>query len=368
MSESHLSPTTVAPLPHPLIPQEGWQSYTDDKQSKGSDTSFRTVLHPSSHQPSSTRSRASLPSTPPPKNENAPLSQFSQPSLLLVSSANSTMSPRRVSTSASHKSSWRYEVPLPSRLRSPSLFLLDPNPLEGLDPNVGSTQHAPNSTQDLGHDEEEASDNETSFDIKKEETLSTVPSRVGQDSGAVRPVNLTYTQRSKVDHTFKKLAIAFGPKRTRSLTVRQERWVLDDFDERKPVKLDLPEQRQVKRHQKASSWASFGFASTAKRAAANLGVARVETWTHKKPRSRFLSSNRSSRLSNAAEQANGNASQPTIQDLDQAAWDRAVHRRKIIEELISSEESYIADLKVLLHVSSLQKLFVENRTIFLMPC
>lgn len=37
--------------------------------------------------------------------------------------------------------------------------------------------------------------------------------------------------------------------------------------------------------------------------------------------------------------------------MDEGAWMRSVQRRKIIEEIISSEESYIGDLKVLINVS-----------------
>jgi hypothetical protein len=40
--------------------------------------------------------------------------------------------------------------------------------------------------------------------------------------------------------------------------------------------------------------------------------------------------------------------------LDESAWLRSVQRRKIVEEIISSEESYIGDLKVLINVSSVE--------------
>jgi hypothetical protein len=36
--------------------------------------------------------------------------------------------------------------------------------------------------------------------------------------------------------------------------------------------------------------------------------------------------------------------------IDESAWLRSLQRRKIVEELIASEESYIADLKVLINV------------------
>jgi hypothetical protein len=38
--------------------------------------------------------------------------------------------------------------------------------------------------------------------------------------------------------------------------------------------------------------------------------------------------------------------------VDESAWLRSLQRRKIVEELIASEESYIADLKVLINVST----------------
>lgn len=43
--------------------------------------------------------------------------------------------------------------------------------------------------------------------------------------------------------------------------------------------------------------------------------------------------------------------------IDESAWLRSLQRRKIVEELISSEESYIADLKVLVNVRSFLKRF-----------
>lgn len=59
--------------------------------------------------------------------------------------------------------------------------------------------------------------------------------------------------------------------------------------------------------------------------------------------------NRSSNYSDArrSTESHGGALGPII---DESAWLRSVQRRKIVEELISSEESYIADLKVLINV------------------
>ena len=37
--------------------------------------------------------------------------------------------------------------------------------------------------------------------------------------------------------------------------------------------------------------------------------------------------------------------------IDDAAWERARQRRRTLEEILESEESYVADLKVLVNVS-----------------
>lgn len=66
-----------------------------------------------------------------------------------------------------------------------------------------------------------------------------------------------------------------------------------------------------------------------------------------------MKSNRGSRVSNAASRVSIDADQVAARAAEHAARDRAVQRRRVVEELVSSEESYVADLKVLLHVGGL---------------
>ena len=63
------------------------------------------------------------------------------------------------------------------------------------------------------------------------------------------------------------------------------------------------------------------------------------------------SGNRSSNHSDARRsvESHGGLLGPVI---DERAWLRSLQRRKVVEELIASEESYIADLKVLINVST----------------
>ena len=55
-------------------------------------------------------------------------------------------------------------------------------------------------------------------------------------------------------------------------------------------------------------------------------------------------------MTNTASRVSMDGDQVATRVEEKLARDRAVKRRRILEELISSEESYVADLKVLLHV------------------
>ena len=138
----------------------------------------------------------------------------------------------------------------------------------------------------------------------------------------------------------------------KSLTVRTERWALDEFEE-----LDNSHQQKVEgrsRHQKSSSHSSSAFITAVKTASISLASVSVAGRSrHAARSSRFRSEHRSSGQS----QTDGRPSMETNRKLsggfmDEAAWDRAHRRRKILEELVSSEESYVADLKVLTNVTN----------------
>jgi hypothetical protein len=68
--------------------------------------------------------------------------------------------------------------------------------------------------------------------------------------------------------------------------------------------------------------------------------------------------NRSSHYSEARQSTDSHRALGPI--LDESAWLRSAQRRRIVEELISSEESYIADLKVLINVRLLCCTYEDN--------
>ncbi len=135
----------------------------------------------------------------------------------------------------------------------------------------------------------------------------------------------------------------------KSLTVRTERWSLDDCE-------DSEQRKGVarSRHQKTSSHSSSAFITAVKTASISLASFSVAPISrHAARSSQFRNEHRNSEQS----QTDGRPSMDNNRKLsgafmDEAAWDRAHSRRKILEELVSSEESYVADLKVLTNVTN----------------
>lgn len=137
----------------------------------------------------------------------------------------------------------------------------------------------------------------------------------------------------------------------KSLTVRTQRWCLDDNEES-----SVPKQERQSRakHQKTSSTSSSAFITAVKTASVSLASFSVAPGTRQAARSsrlraEYRSSGQSQNEHRESTDIAGKVSEPFM---DEAAWDRALRRRKVLEELVSSEESYVADLKVLTNVST----------------
>ncbi|KAI6250420.1 hypothetical protein HI914_01654 [Erysiphe necator] len=114
---------------------------------------------------------------------------------------------------------------------------------------------------------------------------------------------------------------------------------------------DSPGTQRRSAHKKSSSGSSFGFVTAVKSASISLASLSVAT----KPKRTALSSRRqrtdqnskASNLLRASEDSSYIASNPF---LDQAVTKRSFQRRRILEEIISTEESYVADVKFLMNV------------------
>lgn len=354
----------------PFMQQSAWPRLPSDQQSKDSEVSSKTIQRPSSCKPSHGSAR-SLGSSTSNKfcagNENKVASRrTSHCSLPLATTSINFSLLQRTTKEASPKQSWENDVPLPYDAHGWSSPLPDVRLLEDIDLHAESGADRKYSGYDIESDHVDKADYGSSLDIKKRPSIfiPRLPRNTSGEETEPRPFVVATDHPFKTETNLKNWISTLrpqGPKRKGSLKVRKERWTLDDFDEEKPVELGLPQRRQLNGHQKASSWSSSGLLTALKSATVRHGAPKTKPQTAISPRSHFKGSNRSSIASDAAHRASIGSGQASSRQLDHAAWDRAVQRRKILEELVSSEESYVADLKVLLHVGSPNDLVQEVR-------
>ena len=151
---------------------------------------------------------------------------------------------------------------------------------------------------------------------------------------------------------FKRLLDNIRPQHARpkgQLTPRKERWTLDDFDDAPLPDLASLKVPRLSFHRKASSWSSEAN-STPGNAQQVSQV--IDPPTSQKPSMLrlLIRGSRGSKASDTAQRASVDSDQDASRIVAQVANARALQRRKILEELLSTEESYINDLKILRHV------------------
>lgn len=107
-------------------------------------------------------------------------------------------------------------------------------------------------------------------------------------------------------------------------------------------------------HRQSSSGSSFGFVETVKTASASLAsgsiFARSRRNSMRSSRSKTHTdlSSRASMSSNRCSEDSAGLDKPQV--LDRATVERSLQRRRILEELISTEEGYIGDVRFLMNV------------------
>ena len=349
-----LTPTQIPPITQ----VNARQTPPSDQQSKFSERSAGTVQRASQYRPSSgsVRSLGSSSSARLQSGNEYLAARRNTSHSSPKASPYATGSPLvwRKGKQASHRSSQGNDLPpAPSEQRVSSL-LAEAGPLEDIDLNAGCEESLYN-RHEFWQDADNNVGRGLSFDTRKQEMLSIprLPSSLSQELTSPRTFNVAIEHPVKIENPVKRLIGTLrtqGPKRRHSLTARKERWVLDDFDEAKSIESDLMQSRRLNGHQKASSWASSGIRNAIKSATVRLHSATSRPHSPIFTRARLLKSNRGSRVSNATGQVSMDGDLVSARLIEHAAKERAVQRRRIVEELVSSEESYVADLKVLLHV------------------
>ncbi|KAI9817228.1 MAG: hypothetical protein M1827_001341 [Pycnora praestabilis] len=140
--------------------------------------------------------------------------------------------------------------------------------------------------------------------------------------------------------------------RTTSLTTRITQGSLDGTDD---LGNDMDQQvlrTNINQHKKSSSLSSIAFVTAVKTASASLASFSTTPRTRFAHRSsRLRESARSSRFSHVGGRMSMDSNTLSINPaMDEGVRDRSIKRRNVLEELIGTEEDYIADLKVLVNV------------------
>ncbi|KAI9846628.1 MAG: hypothetical protein M1838_001227 [Thelocarpon superellum] len=105
-------------------------------------------------------------------------------------------------------------------------------------------------------------------------------------------------------------------------------------------------------HKKSTSFSSSAFVSAIRTASLSLASVNLPSRSRRSgPHSYRRSANRSSKSSELETRVSSDSKTiVNVPLLDEAVRKRAIQRRRIVEEMISSEESYIADMKILINV------------------
>lgn len=152
--------------------------------------------------------------------------------------------------------------------------------------------------------------------------------------------------------------------RRKDRTEHLHRWSADLMDSDPGKLLPPPHAPESLRRKSESMSSSLGFVTTVKSATITLASTSVAHRSQKGSAPiKLRIENRSSNFSETRISTDSNSASlgPII---DEGAWLRSIQRRKILEELISSEESYIGDLKILINVrtyTSMSEVFFINR-------
>lgn len=115
---------------------------------------------------------------------------------------------------------------------------------------------------------------------------------------------------------------------------------------------ESPTHQRRSAHKKSSSASSYGFVTAVKSASISLASFSVAPRSRRTGvSSRQHRTDRSSKASNVGRLSEDNSYVARGAALDQGVTNRLLQRRRVLEEIISTEESYLADVKFLMNVS-----------------
>lgn len=334
-----------------LLPLQAFMQHKtlSDSDSKASASSCGTVQRHQSRETShSTRFRGSMSSNKlRVTNENVYASaNSSRSSLQIRSTSGCAPSPTRTSRHNQRRSSWTNDTTSPQSQYGETAALSDLGPLEDVDLNSLCD------TEDFGVLHHQG----LSVDVKGQGFVSAPrhTSATSQENEPVKSFVVATSHPFTNGRPFRKWVGSLRRQsrvRKRTLTARQERWTLDDIDDDGGIdKPTIPHRPGESGHKTSKSWSASGVVTSVNTGTSTSGSKHTGLSPGGNQRSYVLRTNKRSRLSSAPGDKPIHESQQLTMASDQEACDRGIQRRKILEELVSSEEGYVADLKVLLHV------------------
>ena len=242
-----------------------------------------------------------------------------------------------------HKSSWATEVPCPPKPGTTAIVTIDADSMEEIDLNAQC------GVSDLFI----TADTEVTADRHNKQRLSFAVDKGSLDLD-LRQHDPFYNEPSNEDksHPFQKWIQSLqkkSMKRNDILQPRFNRWSAEDSDDVLGNGGEMSGKSSSRRHRKSSSWSSSGFVTAVKSTTASLAGfsagAISRGASRRTRRSTLVGGTRSGKVNRESTDTSFDT-----QIMDEASNERAVQRRRTIGELVSSEESYIADLKALANV------------------
>ncbi|KAL9045639.1 MAG: hypothetical protein Q9214_001349 [Letrouitia sp. 1 TL-2023] len=242
---------------------------------------------------------------------------------------------RSTSKQSSQKSSFGDGRPSPARSRTTSALMRGAGLLDNVDLNASSGEPKVAVKRDK-------IPSRLSFETSRKETLSIGSASTRREAGK-GDKSTPMTNRSSGKHPIKRLIGTLrsqGSRRKKHSTISREQ-----------ESLDVPEEKKTE-YPNVAEWGKYKTSSTA---ASSFTTARGSNATSRSRKNRlsgkFSRSNMNSRFSQASNRASTDSRLDWIHGIDEPALRRADQRRRTLEELVCSEESYIADLKILLNVN-----------------
>ncbi|KAI4207062.1 MAG: hypothetical protein LQ346_000780 [Caloplaca aetnensis] len=257
--------------------------------------------------------------------------------------------PEPSSKHSPHKSSWSHGVPFPPPSRTAPTLTQGAGPLEDID--LVSTPSTPGQGEDSDKENQEPAVKEPrlSFERVRGELLSVNKPVI--HSPEVLPKLPDSPVNPRTSHSFKRWISHLRPhplNHRKTLITSTKRWPIDDSPEQQNSKKMAKSDDKRSGHRKSSSRSSAGFVDAVKAVAmtrsSSTPVSRQSRRSYP-----FSRSNRSSKISEDQARASFDHSQGCANPVDSATTARYLQCQRTLNEIVESETSYVADLKVLIY-------------------